>query len=155
MIEVKLSDAISAHRAFTRIGEADMPPKAAYRVARLIAKLRAEEVAYTEAHVKILKANGGTAVGGGAAPPQPPQREKDETDAAFAERSKQHDAAMVKIADELTVLIGDTVRIDYDPIPLSMFEKTEPDANDKSRQVVKPNLKPNDISQVLAFIEDK
>ena len=155
MIEVKLSEAISAHRAFTRIGEADMPPTAAYRVGRLIAKLRSEQLAYQDAHVKLLKSKGGESVGGGAAPPPEPVREKDEADDAFAAREAAYKATMVEIADELVTLMEQTVKIDYDPIPLKLFEKTEPDPSDPKVKVVKSNLKPNDMADVLPFIKEE
>ncbi len=154
-IEVTLERAIAAHRAFTRIGTAELPPKAAYRVARLIAKLRSEELAFNDAHAALLKSKGGKSTGAGAAPPEPPKREKDETDEAFAAREEAYKALMVDLTEELVKMSEENVKIEYDPIPLTLFEKTEPvDPSDPKARALKSNIKPNDLADVLDFVAD-
>lgn len=153
MIKVALSAALGALRAFEHIGAAPMPPKAAYRVARLIAKLRAEDRAFGEVQGKILKENGGTSTGTGVSI-RAPERKKDESDAAFAERRASHEAAMIKITEQLIDLGKQQIEIEYDPIPLSLFELNEQDPADPKAKVIKPNLTPNDVAAALPFFSD-
>lgn len=158
MIEVSMTEATSAHGAFTRIGAAEMPPKAAYRVARLIAKLRTAAIAGAEEQTDLLKSYGGEVVAhngmSGVAYPKAPVREKGETDADFSERERVYQARAVEIAEELKKIGEKKVSIDYDPIPLSMFEKLEQDPGDAKKQVVKSTLKPNDLADVVPFIAE-
>jgi hypothetical protein len=102
VIEVKNGDIAGCFPALVRIGQTKIPARAAYRVSRLIAKLRAELTAFEEARIALVKGLGVE------------QADKPGTWDIPAEKRQEYD-------EQLEAIAGDLVRVDYDPLPLSIF----------------------------------
>lgn len=105
MIEVKLSDIINAAPALWRIGEAKLPAKAAWRTSRLMAKLFAEAKHYEKVRLERFKLLGATTDGG-------------QNYTVPAEK-------MPELNKQLAAILDETVKIDYEALPLSLFANVE------------------------------
>jgi hypothetical protein len=152
-IEVKLSVAVSAYAAFTRIGKKELTPKGSYRVGRLISKLRTEAREWEEQQVKLLREHGGKDEEGSVVL-RKPEREEDESDEAFSVRVVEHGNNMKALDVAVKAIMEEMVKIDYDPIPLEMFETQEADPSDPKAKRVKSTIEPNDMSLVLDFVKE-
>lgn len=128
MIEAKLSEVRNALRAFTGtpgvpasgIGNAKVPAKAAYRIGRLVAKLTAESTVAEEAQRKVFRDAGAELVDGQLVLALAPQAEG-ESDADFEARAAAHRERVRAVNEQIEGLMSDTVKIDYDPIPIDLF----------------------------------
>ena len=150
MIEVMLKDALSAHVALQRIGKAELTPKGSYRVGALIRKLRAESALIEETQLRLLRANGGVDENGSVSIKQP-ARKDGESDEDLAAREAEHQARLKTLTEGVKAVLDDKVKIDYDPIPLSMFEVPDPD--DPKKERMKSTISPNDMSFVIDFVD--
>lgn len=121
------------------IGNADIPAKASHRVSRLIVKLRSELRAFEEAQRKAFLAAGAVNEGG-TLMMKAPERKDDESQADFDARVEAHKQAVNKLNEEINELLEQEVEIDYQPIPLSLFEDSK--------------LKPNDLANAGPFISE-
>lgn len=105
MIEVKLLDIVNAAEAVGRIGQAKLPAKAAWRISRLISKMLAEHRDYMKVRTEHFKRHGTTTDNGNTYSVAPEK--------------------MVELDAELDAVLSETVKLDYDPIPLSLFGNVE------------------------------
>lgn len=130
MIQATVQQVRDAHRSFRRINEeVRLPAKAAWRVARLLNKLRTEVVAFEQTQLKLFRDVGGVEHNGGVTLREPERADK-ETDVALAQRMTEHHATVSRLSDAIRNLNNETVEIDYDPIPLEFFEDRPVSAND-------------------------
>ena len=151
MIEVKLSVALKAHAAFSRIGATELPPKGSYRVARIISKLATEKAAFEQTQRRLFLDNGAVE-NGMAVQFRPPVIADGESEEAFAARKAEYEGNIKKLSHDLDQVLSETVKIDFDPIPIGLLEAVEFDRADPNRSVVKSTIKPNDMADVLDFI---
>lgn len=129
MIEVKLSEALAAHAALKKIGSVKLPAKTAWRVGRLIDKLGALERKWQEMQMRLLREHGGTEEGAGVSM-RPPVREKDETEEAFSARQADFAKQIKALQEAANEALDEVEKIDYDPVPLSLFRDAEVEPND-------------------------
>jgi len=134
MIKATVQEVLDSHKAFRRINEeVRLPQKAAWRVARLLNKLKPEVKNFEEAQLKLFMDAGGVQSGGGVQL-EALEREDDESSAEWAKRQKEHRDTLNKLSDEMRGLSKNEVEIDYDPIPLVLFEDDEKTPAEKRRQ---------------------
>lgn len=145
MIKVKIQDAKTAYVAFTEIGQIALPPKAAYRVARLISKLRGPVSSFEETQHKLYLEAGGV-LSGNSISVKAPERLDDESPEEFQQREAEHIAKVQQLRQGMKELLDEEVEIDYDPIPLSLFDNDSPERAAK--------LKPVDLANAGPFIKE-
>ncbi len=130
MITCTVRDTTEGYGALRRIAESQLPQKAAWRIARLINKVRVVIIDYEEAQLALYKKAGG--VRGANAVEIPELTRYDyETDGEWAARVEVRRAKLEILHEELAALRKESVEIDYDPIPLSLFgDEAKFSAND-------------------------
>ena len=143
MIKATLREALNAHRALQRIGETKLPAKSAWRVGRLISKLRPISEDYQKTQQKLILDHGGVRSGIEISLAPPVRNGEDE--AAFGVLMSAYRKKVQELNDAMEAVLAEAVEVDYDPIPLALFE---PDA-DHSAQ-----LAPNDLSGAGPFIKE-
>lgn len=163
-IQIKLSVALAAYQRFLKIGKEKLPPKASYRVGRVIAKLRSESNQWDETQLKLLREHGGVETPDGMVSlrePEKPVRQDGESDADFSAKTSAYEAALAAhkqhikaLNDAAKQVMEEEVKIDYDPIPLEMFEVREPDPEDHQKALVRSTIEPNDMSFILDFVRE-
>jgi hypothetical protein len=147
MVKCTVQEVRDAHRALRRINEeVRLPQKAAWRVSRLLAKLKPEVVSFEETQLKLFRDAGGVQTGGGVQI-DAPERRDDENAMDWAARQKEHRGTLNKLNDELRDLNKNEVEIDYDPLLLALFEDDDTTPKDKRRQ-----FSANDFADVGPFI---
>ena len=139
MIEAKLSAVLAANTALKKVGSVKLPAKAAWRVGRLIDKLGALERKWQEMQMRLLREHGGTEEGAGVSM-RPPVREKDETEETFSARQADFAKQIKALQEAANEALDELEKIDYDPVPLSLFRDAE--------------VEPNDMAALGAFVVD-
>ena len=139
-------DAFKAFSGPGGIGSVVLPAKAAWRVSRLISKLKPVVRDFEETQRKLIIDAGGRESGGMIELKNDPKG-KTESDADFKAREAaflQQINDHTKAVEELT---KEEVEVDYESIPLSLFEnEREPDKS--------PALKPMDLANAGPFIQE-
>ena len=146
MIKTTVREVVEAFSALSSIGAEKLPAKAAYRVSKLISKLKSEVKDFEETKRKLFLDAGGVSENGGITLKEPVRRD-DEPQADFDEREKAHKETINKLSADLDELLKEPTEIDYDAIPLSLFEN-EKDP-EKSAQ-----LRPVDLANAGSFIKE-
>lgn len=124
MISCTVEDVRSAYRAFRRIGdEVRLPQKAAWRVSRLISKLKPIVVDFEETQRKLFL-DAGAAAMGGLVQIEPLVRGSESDDEWVARLEKRRDTVN-QLNSDIAALTKEGVSVDYDPIPLSLFKGTD------------------------------
>ena len=133
MISSTVAEVREAFRAFRRINEeVRLPQKAAWRIARLLNKLKPEVLAFEEAQLKIYTDAGGQQ-GGGGIEIVAPEREEGEAAETWAARQQAHRDKLNALSAELRALNRNEVEIDYDPLPISLFDEDDKTLPEKRR----------------------
>lgn len=101
MIEATLREVVEAYPVLEKVGQEKLPPKAAWRVARLLAKLRSEHRDYSKVRLEAFKKYGESEDGG----------------QTYTVPLEKHAA----LNEELEQVLAENVKIDYEPIPLELF----------------------------------
>lgn len=110
----------AAYQALTRIGQSTLlPAKAAWRVARLLNKLRPVVATFEETQLNLFLSAGGVQTDRAVEIAAPVRG--DETDEAWAVRGKAHRDRVNKLNADLMELNKAEEDIDYDPLPLDVF----------------------------------
>ena len=108
-IKLRLKDVVQAYPALEQIGTLELPAKTAYRVGRMIDKIRGDAQQYEKQRVELVKKHG---------------EQKSNGDWEL----KKDPESMQAFESELTALLEETeVVVDYDPIPLSLFVRKQKD----------------------------
>lgn len=144
MIKTKLSEVREAFDALISIGGVALPPKAAYRVARLISKLQSACSALDETHGKLILGAGGV-YEHGVVVVKGIARNEGESDEDYLKRETAHLAKIAQLKKDVQELMSEDIEIDSDPIPLSLFDHENPE------RVAR--LRPVDIANAGPFIE--
>ncbi len=122
MITSTVSEVRAAYRAFRRMGdELRLPQKAAWRVSRLLNKLKGVVVDFEETQLKLFLNAGATQSAGGLQL-EALERGKSASDEAWNARLKERREITNKLNEDLMALNQEPVQIDYDAIPLSLFK---------------------------------
>lgn len=146
MVKATVQEVVDAFGAFTSIGAEKLSAKAAYRVSRLISKLKSEVRDFEETKRKLFLDAGGVNEAGDITI-KGPDRCDGESQADFDARVKQHAEVVNKLSDDINALLKEPVEIDYDPIPMTLFENESDPA--KSAQ-----LRPVDLANAGPFIKE-
>jgi len=120
MITATVKEICDAYRAFCRIGEVRLPPKAAWRVSRILSKLKLVVIDFEETQKKLFLDIGGELTTTGVQI-LPIERNKNENDEDWNKRLAKQRETLIKLNADMTALNKEEVKIDYDPIPLSLF----------------------------------
>lgn len=148
MIKASVEEVRAAYRALRRINEeVRLTGKAAWRVSRLLNKLKPEVVSFEEAQLALFRGAGGSHAGGGIQI-EPPARGDDESQADWDAKLKEHKERINKLNDNLMALNKESVEIDYDPLPLSLFDD---DSMPKEKQ---PRFSANDFADLGQFLTE-
>lgn len=130
MIKCTVQECRDAHRALRRINEeVKLPAKAAWRVARLLSKLKSIVADFEEAQLKMFLQAGGVQVGNGVQI-EALTRGEEESQPDWEKRQAERKAALDKLSEEIRTLTKAEESIDYDAIPLSLFGEAAMLAND-------------------------
>lgn len=149
MISVTVEQIRLAYGALRRINEeTKLPQKAAWRLARLLGKMKPIMVDFEQAQVKIFLDAGGYHSGNGVSI-DAPVRGEDETAEAWATRQKTHRELVNKLNDDVKKLNDEVEEIDYEPIPMSLFEDDEKTPVDKRRV-----FRANDFADAMPFLAE-
>lgn len=147
MIDCTVQEVRDAYRAFKRIGEETrLPQKAAWRISRLMGKMKPILADFEEAQKKLFLDAGG-AVSGAGVEIRPPERGTDETDEAWDAKLKEHRDTMNRLSQDIAALTKEKAQIDYDPLPLTMLDDDDP----KRAQ----RFSFNDLADAGPFIAEK
>ena len=148
-VKTTVQEVRDAYRAFKRISEeVRLPQKPAWRIGRLLNRLKPVVVDFEETQLQLYRGAGGYENGRGVEI-KVPIREEGEDPVVFMERQRDHEAAVARLAEEIRALSGEEVEIDYDPIPLSLLQDDATTKPDKRRQ-----FSPNDFADAGVFIVD-
>jgi hypothetical protein len=110
-----------AYNALSRIfEEVKLPTKAAWRVSRVLSRIRPIVVSFETTQRKLFLDAGGR-IEGQSVLIDNVERMNDESDFTFATRREEHRQQMSKLQDEVMELDQEVVALDCDPIPLSLF----------------------------------
>lgn len=150
MITATVEEVRNAYRAFRRINEETrLPQKPAWRISRLLGKLKPVVVSFEETQLKLFLDAGGHQAGGGVQI-DGPEREEGEPAADWRKRFADHREKLNKLNEEIRALNAENVEIDYDAIPLALFEDDEKTPAEKRRQ-----FSANDFADCGQFITDE
>jgi hypothetical protein len=148
-IKATVQEIRDAFSAFTRMNEeVRLPQKAAWRVARLMGKLKPVVTSFEETQLKLMKDAGGKANDTGFAITAEPRKDG-ETEAEYRTRMEEHRIVVDTLFEELKALGKEEVEIDYDPIPLSFFADSDKIAEEK-----RPRFSANDFLKAGSFIKE-
>lgn len=145
-IEATVQEVIQASRALKNIGEAKLPPKSAWRVSRLTSKLAPFVRDFQETQRKLMVDHGAEQEGVTLSLKLPERLDK-ESNEEFAKRVSAYRTSVKELNDAVELVLKEKVSIDYDPIPLSLFEN----AADENRSA---QLAPNDLADAGPFIKE-
>lgn len=149
MIKATVQEVRDAHRAFRRINEeVRLPQKAAWRVARLLNLLKPVVRDFEETQLKLFLDAGGVQLGGGVQLESPVRQDGQSID-DFNKIQTAHRETVNKLNDELRGLNKNDVEIQYDAIPLTLFEDEEATPKEKRRQ-----FSANDFADAGPFISE-
>ena len=148
-LKATIEEARLAYGALRRMNESvKLPQKPAWRVARLMGKLKPIVTDFEETQLKLFKDAGGEQAGNGVQIP-PLERREDEPSSSWEARQKERRETIAKLNDDLRELNKTEVDVDYDAIPLSMFEDKEGTPEDK-----KMRFSANDFHDLGPFITE-
>ena len=149
MITATLQEVREAHQALRSINSyTRLTSDPAWKVSRLLGKLKRLVVDYEETQLKLYKDAGGLENMGGVALDIAP-RSKDESEEYFATRVRDHRVKVDGLLAELRALNKQQVEIESDPLPLSLFKDRDntPDAEQKKYNA-------NDFVDAGVFIKE-
>jgi len=148
MIEATLQEVTLAYRALRRINdETRQPAKAAWRISRLLGKMSSPLKHYEEAQVKLILDAGGIRTVTGAMLQEPVRNGEDpETWAKILEDDSRE---RLQLREQLTLLSEEKIKIEYDPIPLTMLDDDPAAPPDKKR-----GYSANDFADLGPFISE-
>lgn len=151
MIKATVQQVRDAYRAFTRINEeVRLPQKPAWRVARLLGQLKPVVRSFEETQLKLFKNAGGVQGDRGISIPAL-EREEGEPAADWKGRQDERRELINELNDEIKRLNDEEVEINYDPIPISLFEDEDKTPPEKRRQ-----FSANDFADAGPFlVEDE
>jgi hypothetical protein len=148
VIKATVQEIRDAFVGFRNLGaKVRLPEKAAWRVGRLVSKLKAVVIQFEERQLEIFQQAGGVQTGGGIEI-QPPTRLHDDSEDAWQDKLKAHREKMKDIAARIRTINAEIEEIDYDRLPRNLFKWTaedKPDAREFSW---------NDLSDIGDFIID-
>ena len=146
-MKVTVRQAVEGFQGLTSIGMKEIPPKAALKVARLIATLRAEATAYEKAQEKAYLNAGAELVSNGNLSILDPVRSADESEADYAVRLSAARKRMLDVKNDVEALLDTEIEIVGEPLPFTLF------LNDKDPEK-SATQKPFDLSRVLPFVTE-
>lgn len=151
MIKTTVGECVTAYRALRRINEeVRLPQKPAWRIARLLNKIKSVVVDYDATQDKLFRDAGAVPADGGLRL-EDPKREDGETLDTFQKRKQNYLTSLNNIHAEQQALGKESVEIDYDLIPLSLLQDDEKtDAPGKQRR-----YSANDFADASSFFSEK
>ena len=149
MIKTTVEQVRAAHKAFRRINEeVRLSQKAAWRVARLLNQLKPVVRDFEETQLKLFLDAGGVQTGGGAQL-EAIERLDDESSSEWATRQKNRRETLNGLSNDIRELNKNEVEINYDSIPLTLFEDDEKTPAEKRRQ-----FSANDFADAGPFLTE-
>lgn len=140
-MEATVEEVKDAFRALSRISEENrLVAKSAWRVSRMLGKLKPVVKDFEHTQLKLYRDAGGVQSGNGIVI-EPPARDDDESETDYRARLDAHNQKMNSLIDQMQELGAEKVSIDYDPLPFSLL-------GDESK------LSPNDLSALGPFITE-
>ena len=147
MLNVSVNEVRLAYNAFRRMNEEiRLQQKPAWRVSRLLGKLKPVVASFEETQLKLYNDAGGIEGGGGIQLTLTPKGEN-ETAESFSARQKEFSAKVSALNNDLRELGEESVDVDYDPLPWSMFDDAPNASEDK-----KLKYNPNDLADAGPFL---
>lgn len=129
MLKVTVQQAREAYRALRRVNdEVRLPAKAAWRVGRLLTKVKAVVADFEQTQLKLFLQHGGVQSGNGVTISEPLRN--GESDEDWTSIMAKHMAKIAEVNAQLKVLNGEPVEIDHEPISIALFEDAKVSAND-------------------------
>jgi hypothetical protein len=122
MITCNIREATIGYGALRRIAQTTLPQKGAWRVARLINKIKAVVVEFEETQTELFLNAGAVRTQAGVELPEL-VREDHESDIEWGVRVDRRRQLISTIHSEIEAARKKEVEIDYDPIPTTLFEK--------------------------------
>lgn len=116
----------------------------------MLKKLLPEIESFEETQLKLLRDAGGVERDGGVAL-ESPKRGDDEAQAAFDMRQADYHAKVNGLNKQLRALGKNKVKIEYDPIPLSLFAVKDDEKLPADRRM---RFSPNDFADAGPFITE-
>jgi len=148
-IKAKVEEVRTAYGALRHMNdEIRLPQAAAWRVARLMGKLKPIVADYEEAQLKLFKDVGGIASQQGINIP-PLERGEDESAKDWKKRQDERRADIDALNEAMRELNKNEVEVDYDPLPLNLFEDKEDTPEDKKKK-----FSANDFADLGPFITE-
>lgn len=133
MIQTTLQTAREAYQALRNInGYTKLSSDPAWKMSRLLNKLKPFVVDYEEAQLKLYRDSGGLEQMGGVSV-LPPVKGKDEEDADFEARSNTFRKELDGLYAELRQLNKQGVEIECSPLPLSIFKDKDNTPEDRQK----------------------
>lgn len=149
MIEATVEQVRLAFTALRSMGAQKLPQKPAWRISRLLGKLKPIVAAFEETQLKFFEGLGGQSTDGGMMIP-PLERNTGEEDEPWKARLEEHRVAMNNLNKEPRELNKEVVEIDYNPLPLDMFG--DADGTPEHRKMT---FSANDLADLGPFITDE
>lgn len=121
-MKATINECREAYPALRRINEeVRLKQKAAWRISRLLGKIKAEVVDFEGVQTKLFMDAGGVVVGNSISIPPPVRAAED--DATWEDLKVKHKEKVAALGKELTALGNEEVEISYDPISMTLFEE--------------------------------
>lgn len=150
MIKAKVEEVRAAYKAFLRIAEENrLPQKPAWRVSRLLGKLKPVVRDFEQTQLRLFRDAGGVERNGGIVLEGPARMEFD-TDAEWQAKLDKHNQAVNDLNTQFRGLNAEEVEIDYDALPVNLFEDAENVPAEKRMR-----FSPNDFADAGPFIKEE
>lgn len=128
MIKATVLEYRNAYPALLAAFDMKLKGKAAYRVTRMISKVKSVLIDAEDLQTQIIKAAGGEMIpnpnGGTQLGLKPPARNKDHTDDEHNAVEEEFKESVESVTASMKALNEDDRTIEWDPIPMSMFDES-------------------------------
>lgn len=140
MIQTTVQQCVEAHRALRHLSsETKLAARAAWRVGRLLNKVKKVVADFEETQLRMYMEAGGLPDRNNSVTIYAPTR-KDETDEQWAPVLAAHQKKVDDLSHSIKQILAEPASIDYDPIPLELFEDAR--------------VSPGDLADLEAFLQE-
>lgn len=128
MIQATVQQALTAFPALQRLSAVPLGAKAAWRLSRLLGKVKSVIIDFETTQKQIFLDAGGVVVGNQLSILEPMRNGQD--DAAWELFMNAHKAKIVALTEQMNELMSESIEIAYEPIDIGLFGDAKVSAND-------------------------
>jgi len=147
MIKCTVKEVIAGYSALRRLNQQPLPEKAAWRMARLLNKMKVVVLDFEETQIKLFIDAGGVRDMEGIGFPALVRADLD-SDAVWNRRISHRQDTIADLQEKLSSLKKEEVEIDYNPVPTSLFALPGKTPDDEAR------FSANDFADAAPFLAE-